>query len=367
MPARMRPLIVGLIVIVALVISASASAAEEVNFTGKWQAVYHCQAGTCAGREIDGVFTLSQAEGSNAVTGTLVLGNGAEGSVTGTVAGNTLNLEGKGTNGYTASGVETLSSDGLSWTGTYQDIVGTSGTLTATRPSLPVFAGATEPRAAAIQVLCNYEVAPANFTCTASVGDASGVTPAEIPTGTVSFAAPSGAFSPLAKCALIATAGSPDVSSCSVTYTPATKIPTGTQPPVTGSYSGDGTFAPSAAKAGTGAVISPIVKTAQSTGEGVSTTVSCPTGPTSCPVTTALTVEESGGGAVTASKAKRRKITIASETVTLKGGQRRTLTVTLNHAGKRLLARHRHFTALLTITSHGVLIKSEKIAVKLKR
>ena len=369
LPVRTRSFIAGLLAIAALVVSASASAAEEVNFTGTWQAVYHCLVGKCAGREISGVFMLSQAQGSSAVTGTLKLETGAEALVTGTVAGNTLTLEGKGTKGYSASGVETLSSGGLSWTGTYKDIIGTSGTLTATRPSLPVFTapGSTEPRAAAIQVLCNYEVAPANFTCTASVGDASGETPAAIPTGTVSFTATSGGFSPLPKCALVATPGSPDVASCSVTYTPVAKIPTGTQPPVTGAYSGDATFAPSAAKAGTGAVISPIVKTAKSTGEGATTTVSCPTGPTSCPVTAVLSAEESGGGAGTASKSKRRTITLGSKSITLKGGQRSTLTVTLNQAGKHLLSKHRHFTALLEITSHGVVVKSEKIAIKLKK
>jgi hypothetical protein len=363
-------LITALIVLAAsLALSASASAAEEVNVTGTWQAVYQCQVGKCAGQERNGVFTLSQAAGSSAVTGTLNLGNGELAApVSGTVSGSVLNLEGKGTNGYSASGVETISSNGLSWSGTYKDSVGTSGTLTATRPSLPVFAaGETEPRAAAIQVLCNYEVAPANFTCTASVGDASGLTPSKIPTGTVSFTAPSGSFTPLPKCALVATPGSTDVASCSVTYTPATKIPTGTSAPVTGAYSGDTTFAPSAAKSGTGAVVSPIVKSAKSTGEGASTTVSCPTGPGSCTVTVALTIEESGGGAIAARKAKRRKLTIGSTAVTVKGGQQSTVAVKLNQAGKRLLARHKRFTAMLSISSHGVVIKSQKVALKLKK
>ncbi len=368
MSPRTRPFIAALVAFASLAAGTTASATEEVNVTGTWQAVYHCQVGSCSGQEQSGVFTLSQAAGSSTVTGELNLGSGVEAPVSGSVSASTLSLEGKGTKGYSATGVETISADGLSWSGTYEDSVGTHGTLTATRPSLPVFpTGATEPRAAAIQVLCTYEVAAANFTCTASVGDASGETPVMIPTGNVSFTAASGGFSPLNKCALVATPGSPNVASCSVTYTPAAKIPAGTPAPVTGAYSGDATFAPSAAKSGSGAVISPIVKTAKSTGEGASTTVSCPTGPSSCPVSASLSVEESGAGALAARRAKHRTITIGSTAFTLKGGQQRTVTVSLNHTGKKLLAKHRRFTALLKITSHGVVVKSERISVKLKK
>ena len=366
MPACMRPIIAALLAAGSLAMAASASAAAEVNVTGTWQAVYHCAAGSCNGREISGVFVLSQASGSSVATGTLKLETGVEAPVAGTVSGDVLKLEGKGSKGYSASGEETISGDGLSWSGSYTDSVGTSGTLTATRPSLPVFPGATTLRAAAIQVLCNYEVAPADFTCTASVGDASGVTPAQIPTGDVTFTAPSGAFSPMATCALVATPGSPDVASCSVTYIPATKIPTGTPAPVTGSYAGDSTFAPSAAKSGTGAVVSPIVGAARSNGEGASTTVSCPAGSSSCPLTVSLSVEESSGGAVTASKTKRRTITIGTTSLTLSAGRKRTVTVSLNHAGKQLLAKRRTFTALLKVVSGGAIVKSERIAIKLK-
>ncbi len=347
---------------------AAPAAAAEVNVTGTWQGVYHCASGNCAGQEKSGVFALQQAAGSSAVSGRINITGGGEGTVSGTVSGNTLTLEGKGENGYTASGVETISADGLSFSGSYSDNTGTSGTLTASRPSLPVFETAPGSlRPSAIQVLCNYVVATSDFKCTAEVGDASDASPAKIPTGIVSFAAPSGSFSPETRCGLVATPHSPNVASCAVTYKSSAKIPPGTQPPVTGSYSGDATFAPSAAKAGTGAVLSPIVKAASSTGEGAKTTVSCPSGVGSCAIVVGLYVEESPGGAVAARVAKRKKITVGMTKLKLAAGKKRTVTVSLNGAGKRLLAKHGHFMALLEVRSAGKTIKTQKLPMKLKR
>ena len=42
------------------------------------------------------------------------------------------------------------------------------------------------------------------------------------------------------------------------------------------------------------------------------------------------------------------------------------MTVSLNHAGKQLLSRHKRFTALLTISSGGVTIKTQKVKIKPK-
>ena len=352
------------IAMLASALASTTAVAAEVNATGTWQAAYHCASGSCAGQEKSGVFVLQQAAGSSSVSGTISIAGGGNGSVSGTLSGNTLTLEGIGERGYTAKGVETISADGLSWSGSYSDSAGTSGTLTASRPSLPVFE-TTPLRPSAIQVLCNLVVATSNFTCTAQVGDASGSSPAKIPTGTVSFTAPSGSFSPAPQCALLATPGSPNVASCSVTYTPAAKIPAGTPAPVTGAYSGDSLFAPSAAKSGTGAVVSPIVSAVSSTGEGAKTTVSCPAGGASCAVVVGLYVEESPSGAVTSRKTKRKKIAIGSTKLTLAAGQKRTVTVSLNRAGKRLLAKHRRFTALLEVSSAGKTIKTQKLPIKL--
>lgn len=353
----------------ALALAAAApAAAAEVNVTGTWQGTYHCASGNCAGQEKSGVFVLQQGAGSSSVTGTIDIAGGGQGTVSGTVGGNTLTLEGKGENGYTASGVETISADGLSFSGSYSDNAGTSGTLTASRPSLPVFE--TTPgslRPSATQVLCNLVVATSNFTCTAQVGDASDLSPAKIPTGTVSFTAPSGSFSPQAQCGLVATPGSPNVASCSVTYTPSARIPAGTPAPVTGSYSGDATFAPSAARSGTGAVVSPIVRAVSSTDEGAKTTVTCPPGGGSCPILATLSVEESPRGAIASSVAKRKKVVIGKTRLTLAAGQKRTVTVSLDGAGKRLLAKHGHFVALLEVSSAGKTIKTQKLSIKPKR
>lgn len=357
------------LVLAALVLSpAAGQAAGEVNATGTWQGIYHCEHGPCAGQEKSGVFVLQQAAGSSAVTGTLNVSGGGEGSVTGMLSGNTLTLEGKGSGGYIAHGVETISADGLSWTGSYSDSAGTSGTLTATRPSLPVFEAAPGTlRPSAIQVLCNLEVATSSFTCTAQVGDASKESAAKTPTGTVAFTAPSGSFSPLPQCLLAATPGAGPVASCSVKYTPAAKIAPGTPAPVTGAYSGDSVFAPSAATSGTGAVVSPIVGKTSSTGEGAKTEVKCPIEkPGGCPIAVEISLFESSGGAITARKAKPKKITIASTKLTLKSGQTRVVTVALNRTGKRLLARHKRITALLTVSSSGVKIKTQKLQLKAK-
>jgi hypothetical protein len=354
------------IAMLALALAATTAAAAEVNVTGTWQGAYHCASGNCAGQEKSGVFVLQQAAGSSSVNGTISIAGGGSGTVSGTVSANTLTLEGKGERGYTATGIETISADGLSWSGSYSDSAGTSGTLTASRPSLPVFE--TTPgtlRPSAIQVLCNLEAATSNFTCTAQVGDGSREPTTKIPTGTVSFTAPSGSFSPLAKCQLSAAPGTGSVASCSVSYVAATKIPPGTQPPVTGAYSGDGVFAPSAAKAGTGAVFSPIVGAASSTGEGAKTEVKCPVAKAEgCPIGVEISLYESGGGAVVARKA--RKITIGASKLTLKAGQSRVVTVSLNRAGKKLLAKHQRLTALLTVNWGGAAIKTQKLQLKLK-
>ena len=106
------------------VASASASA---LNLTGVWEAVYHCETGWCAGAEFPATDVLTQAEGSDVVTGS----NAVE-SITGTLTGNTLEYQST-TGSYTAGGVLTISADGLSWSGSVSDNNGTSGTYTAKR------------------------------------------------------------------------------------------------------------------------------------------------------------------------------------------------------------------------------------------
>lgn len=359
MPRLATTIATGLLAAVAIAPTGSAAAAAGLNVSGTWHAIYHCMSGKCAGQEKTGTFTLAEAAESAAVSGTLSVSGGGEGSVSGNLSGSTLHLEGSGARGYTASGVETIAADGLSWTGTYADSNGTSGTLTASREAPST--GATL-RASAIEVICNLNVAPATFTCTAQVGDASAQMPAKVPTGTVMFTAASGAFTPLDSCALVPTPASSDVSSCSVTYVPPFGgIPTGTPAPVVGTYSGDSTFASSTAKSGAGPSAS--ASSASTSAGGASSTVSCPAGAASCPVTAELSVIQTGS-AIAAKRAKRRTIVIGKTSLTLQPGQKRTIRVTLDRAGKRLLAGRKSLPALFKISSRGKLLRTQKVTIR---
>jgi hypothetical protein len=369
--------------LLASVATVSASAAT-LNVTGTWQAVYHCTSGPCAGEAKSGTFTLTQAEGSSAVTGKLVLNTAiaAEGTITGTLTGNTLELNGIGEKGYEAKGTEEISESGstLTWSGDYMDNAGTSGTLTATRESAtttPTPTPTPTPAAgllpSATQVLCNLQVAFSNFTCTAQVGDAAASGAPQVPTGTVKFTAPKGAFESLPACGLVATPGSPNVASCAVTYIPPFGgIPTGTPAPVTAAYQGSTIFAASTGLPGAGAGVSPSTSTATASSSAVTTTVSCPAGTASCPVAASLSAVTTGT-AVAASKAKTkakakakpRVVTLGGTEVTLSPGQKRAITVKLNGAGRKLLNSHKRLPALLQVSCRGIVIRSQTVQIKL--
>lgn len=360
-----------------------ASAAATLNVTGTWQAVYHCTSGACAGEAKSGTFTLTQAEGSSAVAGKLVLNTAtpAEGTITGTLTGNTLELNGIGEKGYEAKGTEVISEDGQSWSGDYMDTAHTSGTLTATRESAtttPTPTPTPTPAAgllpSATQVLCNLQVAFSNFICTAQVGDAATSGTPQVPTGTVKFTAPRGAFETLPACNLVATPGSPNVASCAATYIPPFGgIPTGTPAPVTAAYQGSTTFAASTGLPGAGAGVSPSTSTATASSSGVTTTVSCPAGTTSCPVAASLSAVTTGAAVAASSKAKAKAkpkakpkvVTLGGTEVTLSPGQKRAITVKLNGAGRKLLKSHRRLPALLQVSCHGIVIRSQKVQIEL--
>jgi hypothetical protein len=369
--------------LLASVATVSASAAT-LNVTGTWQAVYHCTSGPCAGEAKSGTFTLTQAEGSSAVTGKLILNTAipAEGTISGTLTGNTLELNGIGEKGYEAKGTEEISESGstLTWNGDYMDNAGTSGTLTATRESTtttPTPTPTPTPAAgllpSATQVLCNLQVAFSNFVCTAQVGDAAASGTPQVPTGTVKFTAPKGAFESLPACSLVATPGSPNVASCAVTYIPPFGgIPTGTPAPVTAAYQGSTIFAESTGLPGAGAGVSPSTSTATASSSAVTTTVSCPAGTTSCPVAASLSAVKTGT-AVAASKAKAKAkpkakpqvVTLGGTEVTLSPGQKRAITVKLNGAGRKLLSSHKRLPALLRVSCRGIVIRSQKVQIKL--
>lgn len=368
-------------------VAAIPAQAATLNVTGIWQAVYHCTSGPCAGEAKSGTFTLTQAEGSSAVTGKLVLNTAtpAEGTITGTLTGNTLELNGIGEKGYEAKGTEEISESGstLTWSGDYMDNAGTSGTLTATRESTtttptPMPTPTPTPAAgllpSATQVLCNLQVAFSNFICTAQVGDAATSGTPQVPAGTVKFTAPKGAFESLPECNLVATPGSPNVASCAATYIPPLGgIPTGTPAPVTAAYQGSTIFAASTGLPGAGAGVSPSTSTATASSSAVTTTVSCPAGTTSCPVAASLSAVTTGTAVAASSKAKAKTkpkakpkvVTLGGIEVTLSPGQKRAITVKLNGAGRKLLNSHKRLPALLQVSCRGIVIRSQTVQIKL--
>jgi pimeloyl-ACP methyl ester carboxylesterase len=119
----------------ALLLAVSTASAAALNLTGTWHANYHCEAGWCAGGDFPATDVLTQAEGSNTVTGS----NGSE-SISGTLNGNTLEYTST-TGGYVAEATLTISADGLSWTGPAHDNNGTSGVYTATREATKAAVG----------------------------------------------------------------------------------------------------------------------------------------------------------------------------------------------------------------------------------
>jgi hypothetical protein len=231
-------------------LSAASAGAAELNVSGTWNAVYHCEAGSCAGQDFPapGV-ELVQAPGSTHVQ------SGPE--VEGTLNGHTLTLA-KTSGSYRFSETLTVSADGNSWSGPLSDSNGTSGTDTATRvsggspgeaPTTPI----TEPpkkeeastpkgvHGTGMTVLCNYDELTSQDTCTATVADTY-VSPTG-PSGSVTFTSPQGGLFAFGRtCSLAGSASAPGTASCSVQYLPPTG---GGFPRVSASYPGDATHAPS--------------------------------------------------------------------------------------------------------------------------
>ena len=102
-------------------------------------------------------------------------------------------------------------------------------------------------RASAVSVSCYYEFLTTLDICTAQVGDASGKSPAKIPTGSVAFTINPGGlggFQGASTCAPLVPSQTGGASSfCAVDYkSPSLEVPIGQQPPITATYSGDGNF-----------------------------------------------------------------------------------------------------------------------------
>lgn len=106
-------------------------------------------------------------------------------------------------------------------------------------------AGAPPPpgmHSSATQIICNYEIASSQDTCTASVGDPS-LTPTS-PTGTVKFSSANGGSFPFGStCTLVVNPTSGALTSCSVQFIPL-NFPA-VFPRLSAAYAGDATHTPS--------------------------------------------------------------------------------------------------------------------------
>jgi hypothetical protein len=164
---------------------------------------------------------------------------------------------------YSATFTGTISGEAMS--GTWRSNASQEGTWTATRGSGAPTGSEEEERAAAkrkeeeqagkrksaVQVNCETlqpSIPGEYFHCTAQVGDASGRSPAQRPTGTVAFtigAGGAGAFRGSSTCTLAPSQTGGASSFCAVDYLPPLLgwIPVGSQPPIAASYSGDSVFA----------------------------------------------------------------------------------------------------------------------------
>ncbi len=210
-------------------------------------------------------------------------------------------------------------------------------------------------------------VAPGRTTsCTFTVADTTpGAT--QKPTGTVAVSSDQpGAISPTSQCTLAA-ASAVGKATCAVSYTPTVN---GT-PTLTGSYSGDGEHGSShgtaTVKVGTGGSgpAGPKAKVSKpkTSGTSAGASVSC-TGSagSSCTVTLTLSVVQTLVGnkvvAVSASKHKhKRTVVLGKTTVKLAAGKTKTVSVSLNATGKRLL-KSRHTLSVELTASQKTGVKS---------
>ena len=114
------------------------------------------------------------------------------------------------------------------------------------------------------------------------------------------------------------------------------------------------------------------VKQISTSGATISVRVSC-TGTTSCKIKlTASVLETIQRGKVIAlaasgsRKTTKKTITILSKTATIPAGATKTIKLTLNAAGKKLLAKHNPLKAKLTITQTRKTLTHKTITLKPK-
>ena len=203
-------------------------------------------------------------------------------------------------------------------------------------------------------------------TCTATVTDTQS-SAASTPTGTVSFTSSptSGHFGNAGSCTIQAT-GTTGIASCKITFTPSTTASYA----LTAKYKGDNTHLASSGQSRPITATTPgraTVKHISTSGATISVRVSC-TGSISCNIKlTASVLETIQSGKVIAIAAStnttKKTITIASNTATIPAGSTKTIKLTLNGAGKQLLAKRHPLKAKLTVTQSRKTVTSRTITL----
>ncbi|MGH2874514.1 MAG: hypothetical protein ACRDL5_18900, partial [Solirubrobacteraceae bacterium] len=247
MPAAIATGLAGVMIAAGISATAPAAAAgPSYNLEGTWTLASLNSDGShgAPGGSTYSITTMDMSTG--AFSGTALV-EGTAFAVQGTESGASAT--------YTLSEGGYVATNRLSLTALPDGHVGGPGSFTDTNGNSGTFWAelASTVRPSATQVNCS-QFAPgtpgAYFVCTATVADASGAASPGTPTGTVSFSVNAGAGGGFAQavCTLAPSQSGP-TSYCSENYEPpAGGIPTGSQPAITATYSGDPTFGPSSAQ-----------------------------------------------------------------------------------------------------------------------
>jgi hypothetical protein len=232
-----------------LLLASSASAAPPAyNLTGEWKSGYLTSAGTRAAA--NGTQTVTSMNmttgvfsGTSVVEGTHFVLNGKE-------SGKELEFT-QSEGGYSSHdkvpALSILPDGHVGGNGAFE---GGNFWIEVTKPAAPT-KPTEEPKekteeeatpGAFVTVLCNiFPSTPTSSTCTADVGDASGVS-RTTPTGTVTFSTTHGTFTGGDTCTLAPVVGLGAISACTIPFLPAPGTEEGAPLPVTATYSGGAGF-----------------------------------------------------------------------------------------------------------------------------
>jgi hypothetical protein len=197
-----------------------------------------------------------------------------------------------------------------------------------------------------------------------------------MPSGTASF---SDNGSPISGCSAqpLTKGASSSTATCTTSYSSAGSHA------ITASYGGDGNFTGSNSTAQTVTVAQPgppapttgstVFGTAVVSGTSVAVMITCngPANATCNDVVQLSIVETLKGGKLVAIsphvKTKKKVVVLGSVSVTLTGGQTKTVTISLNGAGKSLLAKRHTLKVTLTIKQSGKTVTTKTVTFKSKK